>query len=77
MRIVTTAGAIGPPILGVPPVAFCSDGGLLDVVFDPAFRTSRQVFFTFVEPRQAQVQHRRPRRRLTQVSRIFAAGHLL
>ena len=55
MRIITSAGAVGEPIAGVPQVAFGGDGGLLDVVLDPAFASNRQIYFTFIEPRQGGV----------------------
>jgi glucose/arabinose dehydrogenase len=51
MRIVTNSGSVGTPLAGVPAVSYGGDGGLLDVVLDPAFRSNRQIFFTFVEPR--------------------------
>ena len=51
LRIVTATGEVGPPITGVPRVVFGGDAGLLDVVLDPAFETTHQIFFSFVEPR--------------------------
>ena len=51
MRLVTPTGTISAPIEGVPPVVFRTDAGLLDVVLDPAFPSNRQIYFTYVEPR--------------------------
>lgn len=50
IRIVTQAGVVGAPIAGVPAVTYRSDSGLLAMVLDPEFATTRLVFWTFVEP---------------------------
>ncbi len=50
MRIVTTAGAVGAAITGLPKVNSGGQGGLLDVTTDPDFSTNRMVYWTFTEP---------------------------
>lgn len=52
MRIVAPDGQVSEPITGVPAVAFGGDGGLLDVVLDPAFEANRMIYFTYAEPRE-------------------------
>lgn len=42
-------GQLSAPILGVPPVAYGGQGGLLDVAIDPAFETNNLVYLYFVE----------------------------
>ncbi|MBE9665324.1 PQQ-dependent sugar dehydrogenase [Mucilaginibacter boryungensis] len=49
IRIVTTSGAIGNPITGVPLVSYAGESGLLSIALDPDFATSRMVFWTFTE----------------------------
>jgi len=61
IRIVTQQGVVGEPIAGVPvsrstanpqgPVLNFSDGGFMDVVLDPDYRTNRKVYWSFVEIR--------------------------
>nr|WP_253201185.1 PQQ-dependent sugar dehydrogenase [Sphingomonas quercus] len=51
MVIVDKAGAISPPLKGVPEVVWeGGQGGLLDIAFDPGFATSHRMFFTYDEP---------------------------
>jgi glucose/arabinose dehydrogenase len=52
IRLVGPDGALSEPLGGVPAVAARGQGGLLDIVADPAFATNRRVFFTLAEPRQ-------------------------
>ncbi|HEU4471441.1 MAG TPA: PQQ-dependent sugar dehydrogenase, partial [Flavisolibacter sp.] len=49
MRIVTTSGAVGEPISGLPPVNSSGQGGLLGITIDPQFSTNRMVYWTFSE----------------------------
>jgi aldose sugar dehydrogenase len=49
LRIVTAAGAVGSPITGVPAVDSAGQGGLLDVVLDPAFASNRRIYLSFSE----------------------------
>jgi glucose/arabinose dehydrogenase len=51
MRVISATGAVGPSIANVPAVFYRSDGGLLDLVLDPAFATNRMLYFAFAEPR--------------------------
>jgi aldose sugar dehydrogenase len=51
VRIVTAAGALSPPLTGVPSVAARGQGGLLDIVLDPDFAANRQVYVSYAEAR--------------------------
>jgi glucose/arabinose dehydrogenase len=50
MRIVTPQGALSPPIAGVPKVAQDDQLGLFGLALDPAFATTHQVYFAYMEP---------------------------
>ncbi len=52
LRIVGTDGAISPPIEGVPRVDARGQGGLLDVVLDPAYPQNLFVYLSYAEPRE-------------------------
>jgi glucose/arabinose dehydrogenase len=52
LRIVGRNGRIGPPLAGVPNVDAVNQGGLLDVVLDPAFAKNRLVYLSYTEPRE-------------------------
>ena len=49
MRLATTAGALGAPITGLPPVNTSGQGGLLGLAIDPDFAANRTVYWTFSE----------------------------
>lgn len=49
MRIVTTTGAVGNPITGIPTVNAVNQGGLLGLTIDPEFSTNRMVYWVFAE----------------------------
>ncbi|RZJ36630.1 MAG: PQQ-dependent sugar dehydrogenase [Flavobacterium sp.] len=49
MRIVTTTGAVGAKIGGIPAVNSSGQGGLLDVALDPEFKSNRMLYWTFSE----------------------------
>ncbi len=49
LRLVSPAGALSPPIAGVPPVVAKGQGGLLDVALDPAFITNQLVYLSYSE----------------------------
>jgi len=49
LRIVTTAGAVGSPITGLPSVNSSGQGGLLGLCIDPQFTTNRTVYWVFSE----------------------------
>jgi glucose/arabinose dehydrogenase len=51
IRLITRDGKLSPPIGGVPKVHAAGQGGLLDVALAPDFATSREILFTFAEPR--------------------------
>lgn len=52
LRIVSADGKVSPPVDGLPEIADGGQGGLLDVIVDPNFETSRTIFFSFSEPGQ-------------------------
>jgi Glucose/sorbosone dehydrogenases len=52
LRIVAPEGTVSEPIAGVPEVDARGQGGLLDVVLADDFATSRQLFWSFSEPRE-------------------------
>lgn len=51
LRVIDKNGRVAPPIVGLPPVFARGQGGLLDVVLAPDFPTSRQIYFSYAEPR--------------------------
>ncbi len=50
MRVVARDGSLGAPLANLPAVFAQGQGGLLDVVLDRDFSTSRVIYFTFSEP---------------------------
>ncbi len=50
LRIVSMAGDVSAPILGVPQVDARGQGGLLDVTLHPDFMQNRLVYLTYAEP---------------------------
>lgn len=52
LRIVSAAGAVGPPIGGLPEVDARGQGGLLDVALSPSFGSDNRIFWSYAEPRQ-------------------------
>ena len=52
LRIVTAAGEVRAPIMGLPAVEAREQGGLLDVALGPTFDTDRTIFWSFTEPRE-------------------------
>lgn len=51
MRIVTAAGALSPPVQGVPKVATGGQLGLFGLALDPQFARNHLVYFAYAEPR--------------------------
>ena len=49
LRVVSPAGTVSSAITGVPAVNSAGQGGLLDVVLDPAFASNQRIYFTFSE----------------------------
>lgn len=52
LRIVTATGQKSEPAAGLPPVDARGQGGLLDVELAPDYQQSRQIYWTYYEPRQ-------------------------
>ena len=52
LRIVHSGGQVDAPLAGVPQVQAAGQGGLLDVVLDPAFAQNRTIYLSYAEPRE-------------------------
>lgn len=52
LYIVTPEGKKSPPVKGLPPVDGRGQGGLLDVELAPDFEKSRQIYWSYYEPRK-------------------------
>ena len=52
LRVVTADGKLSEPVAGLPPVFARGQGGLLDVVLDPAFAKNNVIYWSFSEPRE-------------------------
>ena len=50
MRLVTPEGELSDPLGGLPKIAAGGQGGLLDVLVDPAFDETAAIYFTYAEP---------------------------
>lgn len=50
IRIISLEGTVGDTILGVPPVYYRQDGGMMDITLDPDFERNRTVYWAFSEP---------------------------
>ena len=50
LRRIGSDGTVSVPITGVPTVFAEGQGGLLDVVLDPAFASNRRIWMSFAEP---------------------------
>ena len=50
LRYVTREGALSDPIAGVPEVYAEGQGGLLDVILDPAFEKNSTIYISYAEP---------------------------
>ena len=50
LRYVTREGALSDPIAGLPAVYAEGQGGLLDVILDPAFEKNSTIYFSYAEP---------------------------
>jgi aldose sugar dehydrogenase len=50
LRLVSSGGALSPPIAGAPVVRAQDTGGLLDVVLDPDFAANHLIYLTYLEP---------------------------
>ncbi len=49
LRVVDKQGKVSPAVRGVPAVAAVGQGGLLDVVLDPAFATNGVIYLSYAE----------------------------
>ena len=49
LRVIGTDFKLGPPLAGVPEVFAIGQGGLLDVVLDPAFPQNRTIYLSYAE----------------------------
>ena len=52
LRVVAADGKLSPAVTGLPAVDNRGQGGLLDVVLDPDFRTNRLIYWSYAEPRE-------------------------
>ncbi|HYB96733.1 MAG TPA: PQQ-dependent sugar dehydrogenase [Vicinamibacterales bacterium] len=52
LRVAGADGKLSEPVAGLPPVAARGQGGLLDVVLDPAFAKSSLIYWSYAEPRE-------------------------
>lgn len=50
MRLVERDGRLSEPLAGLPPVYAQGEGGLLDVVLDPAFAGNGRLYWSYSEP---------------------------
>ena len=49
LRVVTADGRLSPPVTGLPAVDNRNQGGLLDVVLDPAFGSTQLIYWSYAE----------------------------
>ena len=52
MRIVREDGSLSQPVAGIPEVDARDQGGLLDVVLDPAYGDNQRIYWSYSEPRE-------------------------
>ena len=52
MHIVSADGSVSPALAGLPELFTQGQGGLLDVTLAPDFSETRELYFTFAEPRE-------------------------
>lgn len=52
IRIVAANGQLSQPLPGLPRIHAAGQGGLLDLAIAPDFVATRQIFFTFAQPRE-------------------------
>jgi len=50
LRVVAADGTLSAPVAGLPAVDARGQGGLLDVVLDPAFAQNRVIYWSYAEP---------------------------
>jgi glucose/arabinose dehydrogenase len=54
LRVVTADGKLSAPVTGLPAVDARGQGGLLDVVLDPAFAKNNLIYWSYSEPKEGQ-----------------------
>ncbi|MBM3809344.1 MAG: PQQ-dependent sugar dehydrogenase [Acidimicrobiia bacterium] len=52
LRVATADGKLSEPVMGLPAVHARGQGGLLDVVPDPAFAKNNTIYWSYAEPRE-------------------------
>ncbi|HYE87319.1 MAG TPA: PQQ-dependent sugar dehydrogenase [Vicinamibacterales bacterium] len=52
LRVAGADGKLSEPVAGLPPVHARGQGGLLDVVLDPAFAKNNTIYWSYAEPRE-------------------------
>ncbi len=57
LRVVRKDGTLSPPVKGLLPLVHDSQGGLLDVVLDPAFAKNGLVYWSYSEPNADGTNH--------------------
>jgi glucose/arabinose dehydrogenase len=50
LRVIQADGSVSAPLKGLPAIAAGRQGGLLDVITDPAFADNRTIYFCFTRP---------------------------
>lgn len=54
LRVLSADGKLSPAVAGLPAVDARGQGGLLDVVLDPAFATNNLIYWSYAEPKEGQ-----------------------
>lgn len=54
LRVISADGKLSAPVTGLPAVDARSQGGLLDVVLDPAFAKNNLIYWSYAEPKEGQ-----------------------
>jgi glucose/arabinose dehydrogenase len=57
LRVLSAAGTLSSPVAGLPAVDARGQGGLLDVVLDPAFAKNQTIYWSYAEPREGGVNN--------------------
>jgi glucose/arabinose dehydrogenase len=52
LRIVGADGKLSPAVTGLPAVDARGQGGMLDVILDPAFASNKVIYWSYAEPRE-------------------------
>ncbi|MGB2712892.1 MAG: PQQ-dependent sugar dehydrogenase [Vicinamibacterales bacterium] len=53
LRVVKADGTLSEPVEGLPAVDARNQGGLLDVILDPAFAKNQLIYWSYAEPRES------------------------